>query len=224
MKSFAMGMSGFLLSVVSFLLFVSPVLADEGASCTNQYGATVVCPPNRIVINKKVRYPTNVNLFVENLTSNDAAYSPNDEVEYDIAVTNTSNVNYETVTVIDIFPEDTTFVSGPGRFEATERKLTYEISNLKTGTTVHNRLLVKVKDASAFPNDLTCDVVNTGRVTGPGGQSDEDTASLCVQTKILGVTTLPVAGFEDYAFMIPFLGLAVIGFGILYAQNRRALP
>lgn len=209
-KTFALVAATLALSVA-----VPSVFADEGTNCTNQYGSTVECPPNRIVINKKVRYPTNTNLFVENLTSNDAAYSPNDEVEYDLAVTNTSNVNYQTVTVVDVLPNEVIFVSGPGRFDEKENKLTYEISDLKAGTTVHNRLLVKVKDVGVFPNDLTCDVVNTSRVTGPGGQSDEDTANLCVQTKVLGVTTLPVAGFEDYAYMLPFLALAVIGFGIL---------
>jgi uncharacterized repeat protein (TIGR01451 family) len=192
-----------------------PSAQAEGETCTNQYGSTVECPPNRLVINKKVRHPTNVNLFVENLTANDTAYSPNSEVEYDIAVTNTSNVNYETVTIIDFFPSQVVFVSGPGRYEVSGNKLTYELSNLNAGQTVHNRVLVKVKDASVFPQDLTCDVVNRTTVTGPGNQSDEDSASLCVQTKVLGVTTLPVAGFEDYAFMVPFLALAIIGFGIL---------
>ncbi len=200
------------------LFAVTPtVLADynETPTCTNQYGNTVECPPNRIVVNKKVRQAQNAYTFVENITSSDAAYSVNSEVEYDIAVTNTSNVNFATVTVIDVFPEYVTFVSGPGRYEADANKLTYEISDLKAGATVHNRVLVKIKDASAFKNDLTCDIVNTVTATGPGGQSDQDTASMCVQTKVMGVTTLPVAGFEDYAYMLPFLALAVIGFGIL---------
>lgn len=198
----------------AILMAAQPVFAQD-ASCTNQYGSSVTCPPNTIVINKKVRYPTNATLFVENLTSNDAAYSAGDEVEYDIAVTNTSAVNYPTVTVIDVFPANTTFVSGPGRYDASENKLTYEISDLKAGTTVHNRILTKLGNASAYPNDLTCDITNTGRVTGPGGQSDEDTARLCVQTRVLGATTLPVAGFDDYAYILPFAALAIIGFGIM---------
>jgi len=200
-------------------LLASQVMADGEASCTNQYGSTVECPPNHIVINKKVRYPTNANLFVENLTSADAAYAPSSEVEYDIAVTNTSNVNFPIVTVIDVFPEDTVFISGPGRYEAKENKLTYEISNLNAGTTVHNRVLVKLKDVASFPQEITCDVVNTSRATGPGGQSDEDTSALCVSTKPV---TLPVAGFEDYALLYPFIALAVIGFGIL--AKGRLLP
>ncbi len=195
-----------------FALSATAVQAD-GPTCTNQYGASVECPANNIVINKKVRYPTNANLFVENLTNNDTAYAPNDEIEYDVAVTNTSNVNYQTVTVIDVFPSQVSFVSGPGRYEAASNKLTYEISDLKAGTSVHNRIVVKAKDVSVISKD-TCEIVNTVTATGPGGQSDEDTSALCVKTSVTA-PTLPVAGFEDYAYMLPFIALAVIGFGIL---------
>lgn len=206
------------------LLIVAPaVLADYGETptCTNQYGNAIECPPNRIVINKKIRAARNAYTFVENITSADAAYSIGDEVEYDIAVTNTSNVNFPTVTVIDIFPAGVTFLSGPGRFEANSNKLTYEISDLNAGATAHSRVLARIKDASFFTNDLTCDVINTATATGPGGQSDQDTASMCVQTKVMGVTTLPVAGFEDYAYMLPFLALAILGFVILGTGELR---
>lgn len=209
---------------LSALLFAFAVPAYADSSCTNQYGATVDCPTSNIVINKKVRFPTNANLFVENLTSNDPAYSPQDEVEYDVAVTNTSNINFPTVTIIDLFPAAVTLVSGPGHYETGANKLTYELSNLLAGTTVHNRILVKVKDASVFPanQDITCDIVNTATATGPGGQSDNDMSSLCVQTKVLGATTLPVAGFEDIMVALPF---AVIGsFGLmLFIMGKKRL-
>lgn len=205
-----------LISLFGALALMAPLThAYDGENCTNQYGTSVECPTNNVVINKKVRYPTNANLFVENLTSNDTAYSPNSEVEYDIAVTNTSTTDYATVTIIDFFPSQVSFVSGPGRYEASTNKLTYELSNLKAGQTVHTRVLVKIKDISLFPQDLTCEVTNKVTVTAPEGRSDEDTSSLCVQTKVLGVSTLPVAGFEDYAYMLPFIALAIIGFGIL---------
>lgn len=197
---------------------ISPVLAQEAVNCTNQYGASIECPPNRIVVNKKVRFPTNVSLFVENVTKNDPAYAPGDEVEYDVAVTNTSNVNYQTITVIDVFPEEVEFVSGPGRYEKDSRKLTYEISDLRAGQTIHNRLLVRVLKSVAVPD---CDVVNTVTVTGPGGQSDQDTANLCVDIK---PTTLPVAGFDDYMFLYPFIAIAIIGFGLIAIEKRRLLP
>ena len=210
------------LIVLGSLAIAVPKAHADG--CTNQYGAAVDCPTSNIVINKKVRYPTNVNLFVENLTSNDPAYSANDEVEYDVAVTNTSSVDFATVTVIDIFPSQVVFVSGPGRYEAAANKLTYELSDLKAGTTVHNRILVKVKDASVFPANqaLSCDIVNTVTATGPGGQSDQDTSALCVQTKVLGASTLPVAGFEDNVIMAIFAAVGGMG-ALLFISGRKRL-
>lgn len=199
-----------------FVFGVSPVSAD---GCTNQYGSSVECPPNNIVVNKKVRLATSTNIFVENITSRDVPYMPGEEVEYDIAVTNTSNDNFATVTIIDIFPEEVEFVSGPGRYEKEFRKLTYEISDLKAGQTAHNRMTVKILRNVAVPD---CEVVNTVTATGPGGQSDSDTANLCINIRT--TETLPVAGFEDYLFVYPFIALAVIGFGILMAPKRRLNP
>jgi uncharacterized repeat protein (TIGR01451 family) len=206
-------------AVVLSLFIATPV----DASCTNQYGSTVECPPNNIVVNKKVRHPINMNVFVENLTSNDTAYSPNDIVEYDIAVTNTSNVNYSEVTVSDTLPSYVTFDGGIGSYNSATNVLTYTLTNLNAGQTVHSRFTVKVKAASAFAHDLTCDVNNYVKVTGPNGQTDDDNASLCVQTRVLGVTTLPVAGFEDYAFTLPFAVMAVLG-SALFIASRKARP
>lgn len=164
-----------------------------------------------------------MNVFVENLTSNDAAYSPNDTVEYDIAVSNTSNVNYTEVTVSDTLPTYLTFDSGPGSYNSSTNVLTYTLTNLNAGTTVRNRFTAKVKPATAFANDLTCNVDNYVKVTGPDNQTDDDTASLCVQTRVMGVTTLPVAGFEDYAFALPFAVLALMG-SALFMALRKARP
>lgn len=210
-----------LLLVIGYRVLDIPSVYADGETCTNQYGSTVECPPNNIVVNKKVRYATNVNLFVENITSRDPAYMPGEEVEYDVAITNTSNVNFSTVTVIDIFPEEVEFISGPGRYEKDARKLTYEISDLKPGNenTVHNRIVVKILKTVAVPD---CDVVNTVTATGPGGQSDQDTSNLCVNVR--PTEKLPVAGFEDYLFLYPFAALALIGFGMLMIPKRRALP
>lgn len=220
MKSKVFTSFAFLLIVGMYVLGIPEVFASN---CTNQYGSTVECPQNHIVVNKKVRHPINMNTFVENLTSNDTAYSPNDIVEYDIAVSNTSNVNYSEVSVSDTLPANLTFDGGIGSYDSKTNILTYTLTNLNAGTTVHSRFTAKVNAASSFANDLTCNVDNYVKVTGPDGQSDDDTASLCVQTKVLGVTTLPIAGFEDYAFFLPFAVLAVLGSG-LYIAQRRARP
>ena len=209
------------LSIGFFALTALPVYA----SCTNSYGTTVECPSNNLVVNKKVRHPVNMNLFVENLTSNDTAYSPADTVEYDIAVSNTSNVDYSEVTVSDTLPSYLTFVAGPGSYNASTKVLTYVLPDLKAGTTVHTRFTAKVAESSAFPaaNELTCDIKNYVKATGPDGKTSEDTASLCVQTKVLGATTLPVAGFNDLAVSLPF-ALAGISGLLIIANKRKVQP
>lgn len=213
----------FFLFLIAYSLLVIP---PAFAGCTNSYGSSVECPPNRLEINKKVRYPTNVNLFVENLTSNDAKYAPGDTVEYEIAVTNSSNVDYTQVTVTDALPTGLTFVGGPGAYNSANRTLTYTLHNLKAGETVRTRFTATVKDASAFGNaEITCQgdrVVNYVKVTGPDNQTDDDTATLCVQTKVLGVTTLPVAGFEDWVWILPFAIMGVLGLILMMAQRRTA--
>lgn len=213
------------LFVASAIALAVAVPAYADGACTNQYGATVTCPENHLVVNKTVRYPTNAGLFVDNLTSKDPAYSPGDNVEYDIAVTNTSNVNYATVTVVDQFPAQVTFVGGPGRYDEKANKLTFELSNLGAGQTVHTRIEVKVKDISVFPKDqaLTCEIVNTAEGRGPDSLTSTDTSSLCVQTKVLGTTTLPVTGFNDWMVALPFVGSGIAGMGLIFKKNRRKL-
>jgi uncharacterized repeat protein (TIGR01451 family) len=199
--------------------FAQPVIAD---GCTNQYGATVTCPTNNLSVNKRVRTPNNMYVFVENLTSNDPAYSPSDLVEYDIAVSNSSSVNYSEVTVTDTLPAGLTFEAGPGSFDRASNTLTYTITDLAAGATVHSRFTARVKDAAAFGNaDITCDVKNDVKVKGPQGQTDEDTASLCVQTKVLGATTLPVAGFDDHTQTLAFAAVGLMGLSFLILNKRR---
>ncbi|MEK7800901.1 MAG: LPXTG cell wall anchor domain-containing protein, partial [Pseudomonadota bacterium] len=124
-------------------------------------------------------------------------------------------------------PSGLTFTGGPGTYNSTNRTLTYKLTDLKAGETVRTRFTAKVRDASIFGNaDITCDgekVVNHVKVTGPDGQTDQDTASLCVQTKVLGATTLPVAGFDDQAQTIAFAALGIVGLLFLIATKRRAL-
>ncbi len=205
--------------------FLTLSASSVSAGCTNSYGTSVECPANNLVVNKKVRHPVNMTVFVENLTSNDTAYSPTDTVEYDIAVSNTSNVDYSEVTVSDTLPSYLTFIAGPGTYNASTKVLTFVLPDLKAGTTVHTRFTARVAESSAFPaaNDLTCDIKNYVKATGPDGKTSEDTASLCVQTKVLGATTLPVAGFNDLVVALPF-ALAGISGALILANKRKVQP
>ena len=186
-------------------------------SCTTQYGGTTTCVPTDVTINKQVRDPINMNLFRENITAGDTAYAPGSEVEYKLTVRNGSKQTFTTATVRDILPDQLDFVAGSGTYNTSTRTLTFTITNFTPGQTVTERILARVKDTSAFlptNQSLFCNIANRADVTA-GDRSDNDQASLCVQTKILGATTLPVAGFDDLMIILPFVGTALGGLVLL---------
>lgn len=195
-------------------LLASPVFAQ---SCTTQYGGTTTCVPTDVTINKQVRDPINMNLFRENITAGDTAYAPGSEVEYKLTVRNGSNQTFTTATVRDVLPDQLDFVAGSGTYNTSTRTLTFTITNFTPGATVTERILARVKDASTFlptNQSLFCNIANRADVTA-GDRTDNDQASLCVQTKILGATTLPVAGFDDLLIILPFIGTALGGLALL---------
>ena len=52
-----------------------------------------------------------------------------------------------------------------------------------------------------------------------GGEWDEDNTKICVQTEVLGVTTLPQAGPEDYLPLLPFALIGITGVAMLFKQK-----
>lgn len=206
----------FSLFLLPFTFFLLPSRVNA-QSCTTQYGGTTTCVPTDVTINKQVRDPINMNLFRENITAGDTAYAPGSEVEYKLTVRNGSNQTFTTATVRDVLPDQLDFVAGSGTYNAATRTLTFTITNFTPGATVTERVLARVKDASTFlptNQSLFCNIANRADVTA-GDRSDNDQASLCVQTKILGATTLPVAGFDDLLIILPFIGTALGGLALL---------
>lgn len=190
-----------------------PVMAQ---TCTTQYGGVTTCVPADLVISKEVKNPI-TSAFVGNLSTTDATFSPGSEVHFRLTIKNTSGQTFNPVTVKDIFPDFLTFEAGPGTYDASNRTLTFELDNVIAGETRTVELLAKVRDSSAFPTGRSffC-VVNTGRAQALD-RTSEATSQLCIQTQVLGVTTLPAAGFEDVLVLIPFLTLG--GIGVLLARK-----
>lgn len=205
MKHIALG-----LFLLPFAVYLLPSRAFA-QSCTNQYGATVACPPVDLTVNKQVKHPTS-GLFVENILSTDTPYSPGAEVLYRLVIKNASGETMNPVTVTDELPAEETFVSGPGIYSTPGKpggKLTFTLENVIAGETRTVEVLVKVEAATP----TKCDIVNTAKVTSPARPSgDDDTASICVSK---AAPTLPVAGFDDLLLILPFVGTALGGMAIL---------
>lgn len=206
------------LAFLAFLLgalFAAPHVAAQ--ECTTQYGGTTTCVSTSLTINKQVKNPATGN-FVENLGSSDPTFSAGGEVLFRLIIKNTGTKTLTTVTVKDIFPNELTFAAGPGTFDRGSNTLTFTMNNLTAGESRMVEILASVDPAKvARDRSLFC-VVNRATISA-NNQSDQDTAQLCIQTNVLGATTLPVAGFNDFALLLPFATLGLTGIALLVKRG-----
>ena len=208
-----------ILASIAIATFQAPkALAD----CATPYGpyGTQNCPPeNDLKVDKKVKNPI-TGVFVDNLGSGDASYSPKSEVIYSLKISNTGSHDFSTVSVTDTLPEQLNqgkVVDSGSVIEESDSDTTvsFKIKDLKAGESREIQVKAVVKDMSA--QDKVCGVKNKVRVEAEG-RSDEDTAEPCIQTNVLGKTTLPQAGVADYLPLVPFLGLAITGMMLVFKR------
>lgn len=221
------------LFAVGALAALSTAPATYADTCTTQYGNGqygTTCVPTDLTIDKKVRNPI-TGVYVDNLLAGDAAYSPAGEVTYSLEIHNASNQDFTTVQVTD-HVEDRLVnpkVDEPDQNLVTnvrnpdERTLIFVLKDtLHAGEsrTVH----VKSTVVSTFPADKTLfcgtqdHLQNNSDVTA-SDRHDQDSASICVVTNILGVTTLPTAGPEDYLPLLPFAGMGFAGIALFLKKK-----
>lgn len=205
---------------------VSPAFAD----CQALYGGGQSCAPSfNFTINKLVQVPGKGNgQFVDNLSINDAKYSPSQNVNYEIIITNTGSQAIPTINITDTFPQFITFVSGVGNFDKNTKTLSFTISNLEAGKAVTYILAAKTADANFLPNDqgITC-VINQVNATDSNGMTNSDSSQLCIQKNVLGaippavlpmpkIVATPATGPE----MLPLLGLIPGALGGLMLRKK----
>ena len=196
--------------VASAFIFAPSVAAD---TCTTQYGGSTTCVPTDLVINKTVKNPV-TNQFVDNLTTTDPTFAPDSLVTYHLTITNNSGQTFDPVNVQDFLPPYMTFYAGPGTFNSGNDSVSFQLNNLIAGETRTVEIVLKVMDANQFPKNLFC-VNNTAQVSSLN-RFDSDTAQVCLQNgPVTSVTTLPVAGFDDFSLLLPFAGVALGGFALL---------
>jgi uncharacterized repeat protein (TIGR01451 family) len=138
-------------------------------------------------------------------------------VLFRLTVKNASGETFDPVTVRDTFPSEMTFISGPGTYDVGSNTLTFTLEKVVAGESRTVEILAKVK--SNVSSGKSC-FVNSAHVSAsarPAGA--DDTAQLCIQTDVLGATTLPVAGFNDLIAILPF---AALGFGGITLLRRRS--
>jgi len=196
--------------VASAFIFAPSVAAD---TCTTQYGGSTTCVPTDLVINKTVENPV-THGFVDNLTTTDPTFTPDSLVTYHLTITNNSGQTFDPVNVKDILPPYMTFYAGPGTFDASTNSVSFQLNNLIAGESRTVEIVLKVMDANQFPKNLFC--VNNVSEVRSLDRFDSDSAQVCLQNgPVTSVTTLPVAGFDDFSLLLPFAGVALGGFALL---------
>jgi uncharacterized repeat protein (TIGR01451 family) len=204
--------------LASIALLSSTFFADKISACSyGSYGEGCTLPIN-LTVNKEVKNPI-TNIFVENLGSTDPTFSPDSTITFKLTVMNTSGETFNPVEVVDQFPNYLSYVSSstPGTYDAGTRRLVLKLENLIAGETRTIEVTAKVAGRSAFASDqdFFC-VSNYTKVTAPARpDGDDDTAELCITTRVKGAENLPVAGFNNFATILPFLSLGGIGLVLL---------
>lgn len=206
-----------LLTIGLGLLLTVSARQVKAESCTTSYGRTT-CITSQLVIVKDVENPITGG-FVKNLSTLDATFSPNGDVSFRLTITNTGSTVLDSVTVKDIFPQFLSFENGPGTYDAANKTLTFTLNNLLAGESRQVQIRAKIDPSSAFPagQNLFC-TINDAQAQA-NGMTAEDTAQLCIRTNVLGATTLPVTGNNDWFLIFPFLGLAIFGLALARIKN-----
>ena len=177
--------------LISGLLLGATLLPTKAfAECQPIYGGGQTCTSYSFSVQKLVETPGKGGQgYVNNLSINDPKYSPNQQVNFEIIVTNTDSQTIPAITVVDTFPQFVEFVSGPGSFNSDNKTLTFTINNLGAGQSKTYVVSGKIADANSLPTDqgIMC-LTNQAAATDSNGLMNSASSQFCVQKSILGAS------------------------------------
>lgn len=181
-------------SFITVATLFQATAANAATTCTPVYGGGQSCiQSGNLIIDKKVQNPQN-NAFVDNLGVNDPRYAPNQNVNFEITVTNTGSATFGTVALEDTLPKYVVLADG---------NTSMTVKDLKPNESKKLMLVGRIVEAGQIPGDqmITC-VINF--VTGTAdNQTSADNAQFCIEKsgqpltiKQPGPTTVPPQPIE----------------------------
>lgn len=157
-------------------------------------------PARQILVNKLVFNPA-IKQFVDNLGLDQHMFLPEQEVTFRIEVKNTSNVDLTNIKVKDKLPQQLNFVTGPGTFDDNTNTLSFTIDKLSPGETKKFDFKAKVVSEKGLNVNVSC-ITNLAEAR-VDELMDQDSASICLQKKVLGVTKeLPKTGVDKFTLTL----------------------
>jgi hypothetical protein len=196
--------------IVSFLFLLFLVLNVTSVKANyGQYGGET--PSYSLLIDKMVAKPGTQKgetaQYVDNLSPSDPRFFPSQDVWFKIKVKNTANVALHAVEIKDYVPEYILPIEGPGKWDPQTRTLTWNAGNFAVDEEKTYYVKMRVYEQKLLPADkgLFC-IVNKASAKNNVAY-DEDTAQLCIEKQVLGVSQVPTAG--------PEMGLALLAGNLL---------
>lgn len=183
--------------------------AQAAVRCETQYGGGEVCVrTGELQINKRVWNPQTKE-FVDNLGLSGYRFAPGEEIIFELEIRNVGDDTFSEVQVTDTLPSHVELSSG---------NLSFKINDLIAGETEKREIKVKVVSSDKFPSDKTliCEV-NTAEVKS-GSEQDKDTAQVCLERKVMGITTIPVTGPENWLLVFSLAGLTSVA-GLVFIKK-----
>ncbi len=176
------------LFAISYSLFAVPAYA--AGNCQPIYGGGQTCVTStNILIDKKVQNPTN-GQFIDNLSVNDPRFSANQDVTFQLTVTNTGSAVIDKTIVKDVLPQYISFVSGPGSFDTNSKTLTFEVANLAAGESRTFTVTGKVSADKelVMGTGVSCVVNQSSAQIISNGQMSQDNSQFCIQKGVIPTT------------------------------------
>ena len=205
-----------LILIFSILLVLTTITTQPvfaAIRCETQYGGGQVCvKTGELQINKKV-WDSQDQTFVDNLGITSHKFTGGEEVIFQIEI---KNVGDETFNKVDV--QDTL----PNYLELSSGELFFTIENLEPGESETREIKAKVVSIDRLPSDKTliCDVNTAEGWTDD--EKDKDTAQICIEKRILGITQFPPTGPKSW-LTISLLSLTSGSLGIYFLISRKKL-
>lgn len=218
----------FLITVLTYTLFVSVSMVSASGGCVPVYGGGVSCPrPGEVLLDKKVRNPA-TGIYVDNLGPTDPKYKAEQMIIFHITVKNPGETTIEKITLTDTLPALFDYVSSPGNYDLNTGKVTWEVNNLAGGGSQTFEIRGKISNIAKFPagGNVICPTndfpqpINIVDASASNSQTDRDETRYCLEKEIvLPKKETPKAGPEAWIITIPGL-LTSLGIGLKLRRQK----
>lgn len=208
-----------------FATAVTPVMAGNYGQYGQYNGST---PSVSIILDKMVAKPgqNKANLadyeYVDNLSASDARYHAAEFVPFRVSVKNNSNTDLKNVTVKEFIPAYIAPVEGPGSYDSNNNLITINAGDFKVNEEKVYYFKMKVVGANDLPSDKGLFCVTNRAQAYNDKVSDDDTAQLCIERTVTGITPnkniIPKAG-PEFGLGLVAAQMAALSLGIFLKKR-----